>query len=179
MKNTILLILCFLCSINTKAQNGEFSTGKITIDSISYRVTPARISAYIVTPAPTTITNAGDYYFVQGIFTNENTASFGFTGDTLQYQNGDYRHLIGDYKFSLSTNGTNITVSIAIYINDTKLLMSEETVLCKVNGEMYHLSGNIMFEAMTNDKIKIMVTCDSAGKQVTISKGSTTLHEIP
>ena len=187
----LLIIICFIpvfvigqtVGLNnnkiTVDSNGCIESCTAKVDSIIYKVTPARISAYVSSSAATTITAAGTYYFAQGTFTNENTASFTFSGDTLIYNNGNNRVLIGSYKFSISTNGTNVSVSVAIYINDTKLNMSEQTTLCKTAGEQYHISGNIMLVANTGDKIKIMVTCDDAGKLVTINKGSTILHQIP
>ena len=158
--------------------NGDVYLKEVHLDSLCYAVPPARVGAYITASGVTTTTSAGTYYFLQGTFTNICTASFGFTGDTLQYQNGDYRYLAGDYHFTLSSNQNNTTATMAIYLNNAAIPISVQSELLKANGEKYNISGDILVKVMSNDKIKIMITSDVAGAQITSVQGSTKLYEI-
>lgn len=170
---TILFLLVqFSCIGQTRVH------GYLTTDSLHWLVRPAKIAAYISTPATTTTTDAGTYYFLKSTFTNVNTVSFGFVGDTLQYQNGSGYVLQGAYSFTFSANEPNCTVTISISINDVVCPLSTTSALMKTAGEYYDIHGLIFCKANNNDKIKILIKSDKAGAIITPIQGSTFLYQL-
>lgn len=128
--------------------------GYLSTDSIHYNTTPARCSAHITSPSATTITSAGTYYFLKGIFHNDNIASFTNDGDTLVYSNGNGRRLYIAYDFTVTATNNSETVTIAIYRNNTIQDGSNSASFCKTAGDEYMISSNFIMQVNNGDKIK-------------------------
>lgn len=168
----ILLFVPLFCNAQLHA------SGYIICDSISPHIRPAKVGAYIVTPATTTTTNPNEYYFLKSTFANTETYNFGFTGDTLQYQNGSGYVLMGSYSLTFSTNKTNVTVTVAVSINDVVNTLSITSSYMKTSGDAYDLHGLIFAKANHDDKIKILIKSDQSGTVITPIQGSTYLTQI-
>lgn len=175
----ILFILFILfCSVAIVNQDLVIN-GKLTVDSISYKVKPAAVSAFVRTSGTTTTSSAGQWYFVKATFVNEDSHSFGFTGDTLKYLNGNYGHLDGMYSFSSTSDVNGTTLDCAVFINNTIDSTSISSIYMKTATEPYKITGCISHTLMHDDKVKIMYRTNKAGANIVTNSGGTFLHQIP
>ena len=178
----ILFLLPFIpfALIGQQETNNLNVKGLMTCDSIHYNNIPSRVCAYVNRVDTTTIITAGTYYFLQGGFANTNTINFGFSGDTLQYQNGNHKTLKGGYGFTVKSNKNTCTVSCAVYLNNSIEASSIGSFFCKTAGEVYTIeNNNWMLYVHNNDLIKIRVTCDISDTEIILVSGSTSLFQLP
>lgn len=175
-----ILFVCFILFCSVAIVNQDLIVnGKLTVDSISYRIKPAAVSAFVRTAGTTTTTNSGQWYFVKATFVNEDNHSFGFSGDTLQYQNGDYGHLDGGYALSFTSDVNGTTLDCAVFINNVMDSTSLGNVYLKFATEPLQVYGCISHTLMHDDKVKIMIRTNKAGANIVANSGGTFLHQIP
>ena len=129
-------------------------------------IEPAYVFAYMTAETSTTITNAGQYYYVQGSFSNLPIHGFDVifdaNGPAIQYTSSESGWFSVECKATLSGDSPSITAHLAIKHNDTIVtnsIMGEEL---KATGEAQMMSslGSVYLE--TDDEIQLVYTADGA-----------------
>jgi len=127
----------------------------------------------------TTTTAAGTYYFVgegdNNKFVNYVNFGFEYDGDTLQYVGTDKFWFKYDGSLTASSNVNNITVEIAVMINDSIIPQTCQNNKMQVSGDLYNVKNSGLIRLETNDKVKFMIRSDNAGAVITTENFSVTL----
>lgn len=132
--------------------------------------------AYISTPANTTCTNAGEYYLLQGIFTNEILKGFSIDAFILTY-NGQKQCFEIKVNASFITDTANTEISMALFVND--VLQSNSIMVVEIDKttdkQMISLVDVLELEA--GDEVSIRVASDKAGAIIQAITGNTSAQK--
>lgn len=123
------------------------------------------VYAYISTPANTTTTNAGDWYRLEGTFTNEILRGFSIPATLLTY-NGQTRYfqitILGS--FTSDTNGTELT--LGIYKNGVLEANSQMITYLKTSGEYYAMGLCDIISLADTNTLEIRIKSNQAGANI-------------
>ena len=133
------------------------------------------VYAYLSTPSTTTTTNAGQYYYMTGTFTNEVMYNFAIVSDTLTYQGNITTcfEIILNGSFSSDTPNTEIT--IGLFKNGAIQANSEMTVEVNQTTDIVQISTCDVLELTNGDRISIWIKSDKAGAKIDNVKFTTSL----
>lgn len=125
------------------------------------------VYGYISVPADTTCTNAGDWYFMQGAFTNEVLESWDFV-HPITYQGYDGAPHLFKIQISVSftTNAGNNLVRVALFKNGSLQSNSIASVYLKNVAEETSTSLVDVIEFSAGDQVDIRVQSSQAGSLV-------------
>jgi len=129
--------------------------------------------AYVSSPGTTTTTNTGEYYYLQGSFTNETMSGWAIVGDTLTYQGVEADIMIVLHgSFSTDTNNTEITIGIKK--NGVIEVNSQMTVEINSTTDIANLSTCDVIRMKNGDNLSLWIKSDKAGAQITTETFTTT-----
>lgn len=137
------------------------------------------VFAYLTADAATTITTAGTYYPIAGTFTNDPLEDFVTVADpAIQYKGTKTQYFEIDWHATVAADQNSTTIVCGIKKNGTLLTSSRMGTLCKTANEMYNISGTVVVELTTDDKIQLVVTSDGNGDILTFHFYTTTIREF-
>jgi hypothetical protein len=130
------------------------------------------VYATLYEPDTTTITTAGTFYPIEGVFNNTIMEGFFYnmTANAIQYNSSTPRVL--QYQWFAQVNGdTNgITVSVSTAKNG---LVSNECIMSgylKNFGQNYHLSNSCVYELQKGDQVQLVMSADGNGDLIEFDK---------
>lgn len=144
---------------------------------MSIHYTKSVAFAYISTPAGTTTTVAGDWYRLEGTFTNEQLRGFSIVSNKLQYggQTQCFQiTILGT--FESDTAGTTLTVGI--YKNGVLESNSQMKVYLKYAAEPVNVGLCDIMQLSDTNNIEIRVKSDKAGAIITASTFTTSAISV-
>ena len=137
------------------------------------------VFAYLTSDAATTITTAGTYYPIAGTFTNDPLEDFVTVADpAIQYKGTKTQYFEIDWHATVAADTNITTIVCGIKKNGTLLTSSRMGTLCKTANELYNISGTVVVELTTDDKIQLVVTSDGSGDVLTFHFYTTTIREF-
>ena len=124
------------------------------------------VFAYIDNPLPTMCAVAGQYYRLDGEFTNETIKGFSIATGTLVYLGMPcFFEVIIDAAFTSDTVNTKIT--LAVFKNGSLRVGSQMDVLVTLPIDVKPIPLVDVFKLVEGDTIEIRVKSDKAGAEVT------------
>lgn len=139
------------------------------------------VSAYLDTPAATTIITAGTYYPIAGTFTNspiEQFTSGTVYAPSIKYTGSYTQYFEIDWHATVTANNASTTVSIGVKKNGTLVAGSVMSNMLKTAAESYSYSGTCVVGLATNDEIQLVITTDGSGDIITTNNFTTTISEF-
>ncbi len=133
--------------------------------------------AYISTPANTTCTNAGQYYVLAGIFTNEILEGFAIETFILTYK-GQKKCFEIKVNASFTTDTANTEISLALFKNSVLQANSIMTVEIDKTTDKAMISLVDVLELEEDDTIEIKVASDKAGAVLQAITGNTSAQDF-
>ena len=141
------------------------STLQVALESIDLDSTAF---AYISTPAPTITTVAGSYYKVEGVFTNETLDKFSINASfNLQYDGTSTKLFKIVVSATLSSDTVNSVVTAGLEKNGVLEPNSLMSVKLVQTSDKNNITFVDLIELSTGDEIKIVLTSDQVGAEIT------------
>lgn len=127
------------------------------------------VYAYISTPAPTTCTVAGTYYFVEGTFTNEVMEAWEVVPPLtyLGYEGTDGHYFKIDVHAAFTTDTANNLIHMALYKNGELQTNSIMATYLQLTSEESTISTTDVLQFSIGDTIEIKASASKAGSQIT------------
>jgi hypothetical protein len=127
------------------------------------------VYAYLSTPAETTCTDAGTYYFVEGTFTNEVLECWEITPPLtyIGYEGTDGHYFKINVHASFTSDTGGNVIRIALMKNDVLQVNSIMSAYIKLTSEETSISTVDVLSFDIGDTLKIMVSASQAGSKVT------------
>lgn len=117
----------------------------------------------------TSIIEAGEFYPITGIFEYnpmENFTSIGVNSTGSRYDGTVKQFFKVCWASSVSVPNNSTTVTMGLKHNGVLAGNSLIANVCKISGEMYHLSGSFVIELSQNDTLQLVVATD-VGNDIT------------
>jgi len=125
----------------------------------------------LIAPNSTTITTAGTYYSVNGIF--DNTPAEGFfynaTANAVQYNSTTPRYIELDISMSLQGSTTGMTPTMTIKKNGIVQTKGSFSIYLKVANEPYSVASTTVVPLELGDQLQIIATSDGNGDVITLN----------
>lgn len=139
------------------------------------------IFAFLAAPAVTTITTAGTYVPIAGIFNNDPIE--GFSAATtytpgIKYTESKTTHFEVDWHAALEANLNNTEVKVTTAVNGMVCPDGIMTQFCKNLNQPYNMSGTCLHELSEGDELQLIVTSNGSGDQITFDNFTTTISEF-
>jgi len=96
----------------------------------------------------------------------------------IQYKGTKTKYFEIDWHATVAADNNSTTIVCGIKKNGTLLTSSRMGTLCKTANEMYNLSGTVVVELTTDDKIQLVATSDGNGDVLTFYFFTTTIREF-
>lgn len=133
----------------------------------------AHATASLDASSNTTMTNATDWYLIQGAFTND-FEDFELDTDKIKYIGTETYSFEIDWHAKLASDTVAATVNITVSINGTPTESNKQGIYLKTAGEPGAVSGTEVVELSTNDTIQLVIQTDKAGSVITVGQFNTT-----
>jgi len=126
----------------------------------------------------TTITTAGTWYAVEGVFNNLPMKNFILDTDKIKYigEKTGYFIINWDSCGKVDTNGT--TFSTTIKLNDEVQSDFKMCTFGKTADELFVNGGNMILKLEKNDTIQIVSTNDNSGDDITFSNFNISINSL-
>ena len=162
-----------------------YSGARTDVDLGVYDISAANLTpltygvfAALTTPATTTTTSADTFYPINGTF--DNTPSVGFTATVdpaIQYTGEKETYFEIDWHCTFKNNTANSTISVGISDADgTVYPYSIMKTYAKNADELYSLSGTVVVQLITDNKIQLNIASDNDGDIITVNNFTTTIR---
>lgn len=139
------------------------------------------VSAYLTAQANTTVVTAGNYYPIQGTFSNSPLENFGaatVVTPGIKYLGSTTLWFEIDWHATLSGDANSITAECAIFKNGVLEAPSVISTFLKNVGQRYAFSGTSVVELATDDEIQLVTTSDTNGDVLTFYHFTTTIKRF-
>ena len=138
------------------------------------------VSAYVSTPAPTTLTDQSTWYALGGTFSHDILENFTFVAGPppgIEYNGAESKFFKIDFSGTVAGDQDDIDIEIGVAINgttpDVATIMGARLA---VSGDNYNISGVCALQLSTDDVVTIVARCTSnADRTITANYFTTTL----
>ena len=140
---------------DTDANEVKASVNKI------YTVNNIGVFAHLVTPAGTSVTEAGVYVPIEGMF--ENDPSEGFTAvatPAIRYDGANTLYFEIDAHATVKSSASSTTITAGIKKNGTLVVSTVMSIFAKTATEACNFSGTSVIELEEDDEVQLVVTAD-------------------
>lgn len=138
------------------------------------------VFAALDVPASTTITTAGTYYPISGVFLNSPLANFKVVDDPgIKFVGVGCDGCMWmeiDWHATVQTDDNETTVQIGIKKNELLLETSIMGTFLKVKDEAQALSGTCVLDLKSGDVIQLAITSDDDGGVITLNNFTTSIR---
>lgn len=136
------------------------------------------VFAFLSAQANTTCTNAGDWYPINGTFTNAPMKDFVFDTDHIEYSGIATTWFLIQYHATFQSDRSLTTAHLAVEKNGSAVDASIMGQYLKTKDEPFMASGMAAVQLSTNDEIQLLVKSDGAGDVLTFIHYTTAITEM-